>query len=613
MSGTTGNDTLVGTNAANSINGGGGSDSILGLGGNDTLNGDGAIPGPDGTDGNDTVRGGNGNDSIVGENGNDWLFGDAGNDLIRGDGDGNEGNDADTLDGGDGDDSIIGANGADSILGGAGSDSIRAGNGDNTVFGGLGADTIVGGTGNDILFGFDSTSGADTTDGADSIQGLGGNDTLAGGGGNDWLDGGTGDDFVTGGYGADTLIGGANGTGGDTVSYEFSPEAIAINLGTPGGHGGHAEGDSIVGFEAVVGSNFNDTLVGFDNFDNILIGGGGDDSIVTILGDTALGGDGNDTLIGSPESGSQSSDYLLGGDGNDWIEARGGTDTVGGGAGDDTVVAGGGDGNDSLDGGAGTDTLLLRNWTGPNINTDDIASGTYGGWTVSGPTGTDALRTFTYSDGTVLRVRDFEAIVCFAEGTLIATPRGEVPVEALQAGDAVLTMHDGPAIRPLVWTGRTSVDLARHPDPAKAAPVRITAGALGDGMPFRDLVVSPDHGILLDGHLVPAGLLVNGTTILSETWHRRVTYFHLEIEGHGLLVSEGALTESYLDDGNRHLFDNAAIAAIAVDFAALRGNGLYAAQACRPLLAVGDTLLAEIRARLAARAGVRTAALRRTA
>jgi hypothetical protein len=100
---------------------------------------------------------------------------------------------------------------------------------------------------------------------------------------------------------------------------------------------------------------------------------------------------------------------------------------------------------------------------------------------------------------------------------------------------------------------------------------------------------------------VRAALLANGTTILQETWCRSVTYWHAELSHHGLLVSEGAVTESYFDDGNRHLFDNAGIAAFAVDFAAHRPNGRYAEAACAPLVAEGDAALDRIRARVAAR------------
>ncbi len=579
-----GNDTFTGGPNGDSPAGAqNGNDSLVGNGGNDSLRGEGN---------NDTIRGGEGNDTLLGGNGSDWLFGDAGNDSLVGDGQSGGGSPSDTMDGGSGNDTIVAGSSNDSVLGGDGNDSLVLAGGNDTGLGGAGNDTIDGGSGNDILDG-----GADN----DRLIGGSGNDSIFGGTSADSLDGGSGDDTLQGGAGADTFV---DSGGVDELSYASDTVGVTVNMQLGTASGGDAQGDVFAGntFENLRGGSGNDFLTGSTHYDNIIYGEGGNDTIVTNLGDTAYGGAGDDSIYGSPESGSGNEDVLFGDDGNDIIVARGGTDTVFGGAGDDTVIAGNGDGIDSLDGGSGNDTLLLRNWAGPNINTDDIASGVWGNWTVSGATGPDALRTFTYSDGTVLRVRDFEAIVCFTEGTLITTPRGEVPVEALRAGDQVLTLHDGPVIRPLVWTGRTSVDVARHPDRVKVAPVRITAGALGDGVPFRDLVVSPDHGILLDGHLVPAGLLVNGTTILRETWHRRVTYYHLEIEGHGLLVSEGAVTETYLDDGNRHLFDNAALATVAVDFAAYRGNGRYAAAACAPLLTEGDLPLTAIRARLAGRA-----------
>lgn len=496
---------------------------------------------------------------------------------------------------------MSGTNGNDSVNLGSGNNTYNARGGDDFVNGEGGNDNIRGGSGNDTLLG---------GDGADTLRGEDGNDSLVGGAGNDSLVGGSGNDTLEGGAGADTFVE-TDGTGGgiDELSYASDTQGVNVNLATGAASGGHAQGDVFAGqqFENLRGGSGNDTLTGSTHRDNILWGGAGDDSIVTNLGDSAFGEAGNDTIIGSPESGAGTEDWLDGGDGNDLIEARGGNDTVFGGAGDDTVVAGNGDGTDSLDGGDGFDHLDLRDWSGPNISTDDIASGVYGNWTVSGATGENALRTFAYSDGTVLRVRDFECIICFAEGTLIATPKGEVPVETLRAGDLVLTAHAGAALQPLVWVGHTTVDVARHPNPARVAPVLVKAGALADGVPFRDLRVSPDHALYLDGRLVPAALLVNGTTIVQETWCRRVTYWHAELAHHGLLVSEGAVTESYFDDGNRHLFDNAGIAAFAVDFAAHRPNGRYAAAACAPVVAKDDAALERIRARIAGRVPARRA------
>ena len=143
---------------------------------------------------------------------------------------------------------------------------------------------------------------------------------------------------------------------------------------------------------------------------------------------------------------------------------------------------------------------------------------------------------------------------CFVDGTLIETPEGPAPVEALRTGDMVRT-HDGRARR-IRWVGFRQLDLARHPAPLGACPIRIRAGALADGVPVRDLRVSPEHAMYHHGGLVPARLLVNGATILRETDCRRVTYHHVELDGHDILRAEGAPSESYLDTGNRGLFEN---------------------------------------------------------
>lgn len=88
---------------------------------------------------------------------------------------------------------------------------------------------------------------------------------------------------------------------------------------------------------------------------------------------------------------------------------------------------------------------------------------------------------------------------------------------------------------------------------------------------------------------------------MRESWCADVTYWHVELPAHALLVSEGAVSESYLDDGNRAQFDNGSVAMLFKDFAAERGNGRYRAQACAPVLEEGPAL-ARIRARIAARA-----------
>jgi antigen 43 len=147
---------------------------------------------------------------------------------------------------------------------------------------------------------------------------------------------------------------------------------------------------------------------------------------------------------------------------------------------------------------------------------------------------------------------------CFVSGSKIRAARGEIAIEQISAGDEVIVLRDGhEAVEPVKWIGHTNVDLARHAYPEEAAPIRIRAGALAANEPARDLLVSPEHCMIIDGLCVPAKLLVNGGSISSERDHTPFTYYHLELERHGILVAEGAATESYLDTGNRSAFDNA--------------------------------------------------------
>jgi hypothetical protein len=152
------------------------------------------------------------------------------------------------------------------------------------------------------------------------------------------------------------------------------------------------------------------------------------------------------------------------------------------------------------------------------------------------------------------------SVACYAAGTRIATPGGEVAIETLRPGDAVRTVDAAgrPGTRIVRWVGRRRLDLAGHPDQDLVAPVRLRAGALGGGLPRRDLVLSPDHCLALSGCLVRAYRLVNGTSIVQERDRAHVEYFHVELPAHALLLAEGVAAESYLDEGARGFFDPAA-------------------------------------------------------
>jgi len=186
---------------------------------------------------------------------------------------------------------------------------------------------------------------------------------------------------------------------------------------------------------------------------------------------------------------------------------------------------------------------------------------------------------------------------CFAEGTRILTPDGEVAVEALRVGDTVVTVREnGPISQKIVWTGSRRLHPARHPEPALVNPVRISAGALADYVPERDLRVSPHHAIYLNGYLMEAISLVNGTTIIQEQLAGPVTYYHIELESHDIVLAEGCAAESFLDTGNKNMFENPDVIKLHPDFRAP-----VAAPFCVPLVLEGEPLAAA-RAQIEARA-----------
>jgi autotransporter passenger strand-loop-strand repeat protein/autotransporter-associated beta strand protein len=145
---------------------------------------------------------------------------------------------------------------------------------------------------------------------------------------------------------------------------------------------------------------------------------------------------------------------------------------------------------------------------------------------------------------------------CYCRGTLILTPAGEVPVEELKIGDEVVTVSG--AARAIEWVGRRGYSgqfvLGRN----DILPVRIKASALDDGIPRRDLWVSPNHAMYLEGVLIEAKDLVNGASITQAKQIELVEYFHLELASHDVILAEGAAAESFIEDDNRGLFHNAA-------------------------------------------------------
>jgi hypothetical protein len=188
----------------------------------------------------------------------------------------------------------------------------------------------------------------------------------------------------------------------------------------------------------------------------------------------------------------------------------------------------------------------------------------YVGYSGSGWVGTTTLGGFpvTYlftTEGSLapndtIEVASGGFTVCFLAGTAILCPGGERPIEDLAVGDLVLTA-DGD-VRPVRFIGRQTFATV-FADPRRTRPVRIAAGALGQGLPRRDLCVSPDHALFIGGVLVQAGALVNGTTIAPMAGlPERFTYFHVELADHALILAEGVPAETFVDNVTRRRFDN---------------------------------------------------------
>jgi len=135
-----------------------------------------------------------------------------------------------------------------------------------------------------------------------------------------------------------------------------------------------------------------------------------------------------------------------------------------------------------------------------------------------------------------------DTIPCFAAGTRVLTARGEVPIEALRIGDRLPTVSGGRVAR-VAWLGHQR---------STVAPVRVDPETLGEGMPHRPLILSPDHAVYVNGVLIPVQCLVNAATVGTAPMHS-IDCWHVELDRHAAIVAGGLACESYLDTGNRHL------------------------------------------------------------
>ncbi|KMK66561.1 Ig-like domain-containing protein [Puniceibacterium sp. IMCC21224] len=502
---------------------------------------DGLDEDPDPTDDMETLVGTDGADSIDGGDDSDVITGGAGADTLEG------GIDNDTIDGGGGDDLITDEQGSDSITGGQGNDTIVAGvdtfsdyEGDDPSFpltvGGTtflsdpnttdGMDTVHGEMGDDLI---------STGDDADSITGGDGNDTLDGGIDDDTIRGNLGDDSIIGGHGSDSLDGGQGNDYIDGSNFAILEQIDAIDVNT--------ENDR----DSIYGGLGDDTLIGGDD-DDTLLGGSGNDLLDGGIDEDSLnGGDDNDTLIGG-----QGGDTLNGGAGVDSIDGGADRDVIivdsaSDGAGDYVQGGNAGDDFDILDlsgvGVQGTDYRLV------NVTPDDDGD--------LPSNGIDGTVEFLNGSGAVTGTMDFfnieQVVPCFTPGTLIATPQGERLVEDLREGDRIITRDNG--IQEIRWTGRkdlTGHQLSRQPH---MRPILIQRGSLGNNLPEHDLLVSPNHRILVnndktalyfeENEVLAAAKHLTGLDGVDEVGALGVSYLHFMFDRHEVVLSNGAWTESF--------------------------------------------------------------------
>ena len=215
--------------------------------------------------------------------------------------------------------------------------------------------------------------------------------------------------------------------------------------------------------------------------------------------------------------------------------------------------------------------------------------------------GTDATRVVSFSAtdalgvvGNIATRTVDENPACYCTGTRLLTEVGEVAVEDLRIGDRLVT-HSG-QLRAIRWIGRRTYGGRFVAGKRHLLPIRFHCGSLGDGLPRRDLLVSPDHAMFLDGVLIPARALVNGCTVVQETAMARVEYVHVELDSHDVVMAEGVPSESFVDDDSRMVFHNAT-----EYFALYPDQPFNHAEYCAPRIEHGLQVEA-VRTRLAERA-----------
>jgi hypothetical protein len=380
-----------------------------------------------------------------------------------------------------------------------------------------------------------------------------------------YLAAGTVLEIVVGGEGGSLPFSGGGGGGSFVIETNNGTSIVDTILAVAGGGGGGSYNSTGVGGGGVTtptGGNGGGQSAGMGGLADAPgtggFNGGG--------GGGFTGGDGagpNATGSTGGTAGTSFSGGMGDGGGDGGFGGGGGGGTTGGGGGGGY---GGGGGGNSGGGGGGS-------YLGPGVTLLSETGDTHAG------------------NGDV----NVAQVLCFLQGTRMMTPAGEASVETLRVGDAVLTVSG--AARPITWIGHRVLDetlLAAHP---QMGPVRILPGAFGQNLPARSLYLSPGHPVLVGadpdgegGVLVPVMCLINGTSVAREHVDT-VIYWHVELDGHDILLAEGLPAESFLDDGNRSWFENGADHALTNPDAIPAGLDAR----CRPVAVDGPLVEAERR------------------
>jgi hypothetical protein len=419
---------------------------------------------------------------------------------------------------------------------------------------------------------------------------------------------------ITGGAGgASTGIGYEGGAGGAGVfvnnAYVLNQLEISggiggagIGSGGSGGAGVYLDGGTLVtsgvitggsgGSNGTVSGSFGDAVQFGTNVGSLIVDPG-----ASFTGEIA----GNAALDDVLELAGTTASYL-GGIGTQFIDvnelsfATGATWTI---EGDLSGLADG----ETIIGFAPTNTIILDGFAETSYTYDsgiglELTDGT--ALITIGITGDFSTGDFIISDPSITTTIALEpAAPCFTAGTRILTQRGETPVEQLEVGDNAILIDGSKAA--IIWVGKRGIDISRHPRPETVQPIRIAAGALDGKLPVRDLIVSPDHALYLEGLLIPAKALLNGYSI-AQLNRAAVTYYHVELAEHAVLLAEGTPAESYLVTGNRAALENGANSVILhPDFA----QTLRETTGCAPFAESGP-VVERVRAGILERAGFET-------